>query len=183
MHNSIADWMADRGHEARGMADLRAFLEYHASKRKKSFNCLSISTSLFLESWLKTKFFARLSSLLTLSRPSSALSPPYIGHLPNTPAPYLQRVSPLTLYHSMKKGSLWKSVSSQTSSGCFGGTPGSKLLKQRNRAAAGLNFSPGFNTWEANFCLMIPALLLPVVSKTSCPLPGALPKPVQTARV
>ena len=33
MHNSIADWLADRGHDAQGMADLRAFLEYHAAKR------------------------------------------------------------------------------------------------------------------------------------------------------
>ena len=36
MHNSIADWLADWGHDAQGMADLQAFLEYHATKRKKS---------------------------------------------------------------------------------------------------------------------------------------------------
>ena len=27
-HNSIADWLADRGHEAQGMADSRAFLQW-----------------------------------------------------------------------------------------------------------------------------------------------------------
>ena len=40
MHNSIADWMADRGHEAQGMADLREFLEFHAAKRKKFLQLL-----------------------------------------------------------------------------------------------------------------------------------------------
>ena len=33
--NSIADLLADRGHDAQGMTDLRAFLEYHATRRKK----------------------------------------------------------------------------------------------------------------------------------------------------
>ncbi len=40
MHNSIADWLADRGHDAQGMADLRAFLEYHATKRKEFLKLL-----------------------------------------------------------------------------------------------------------------------------------------------
>ena len=35
MHNSIADWLADRGHDAQGMADLRAFLDYNSAKRNK----------------------------------------------------------------------------------------------------------------------------------------------------
>ena len=40
MHNSIADWLADRGHDAQGLADLRAFLDYHASKRKQILQLL-----------------------------------------------------------------------------------------------------------------------------------------------
>ena len=47
MHNSIADFLADRAHEAQDLGGLKDFLGYHATKRR-SFHKLLVDINMLI---------------------------------------------------------------------------------------------------------------------------------------
>ena len=84
MHHSIADWLADQSHEAQGMADLRGFLNYHASKRKKYLQLLVDINLLILRVLAEDQALREAKFSPDPLKAIHRLKPP----LPRTPAKY-----------------------------------------------------------------------------------------------